>query len=201
MLGHLLKSRTRLGSADHLVSEALYLADPEGNGIEIYRDRPRGEWSFDDGELRMATEPLDLDDLLADAGGEPWSGLPAGTRMGHIHLHVSRLDAAERFYVGVLGFERMTSYRDSALFLAAGGYHHHLGLNTWLGVGAPPPPAGAAGLDHFELILPDEAALESVVARVREAGLGIERVAGGFLIQDPSANRLVLAAASADAKS
>ena len=119
------------GASDHLVSEALYLADPEGNGIELYRDRPREEWERDGGELRMATLPLDLDPLLAEAPAEPEAAIAPGTRLGHVHLQVADLRAAEAFYGGALGFEAMVRGSPGALFLAAGGYHHHVGLNTW----------------------------------------------------------------------
>src|SRR5262245_52154530 len=128
------------GFADHGVSEAIYLADPDGNGIEIYRDRPREQWPFgSDGQLQMGTLPLDVERLLNDLGKEPiwWPGLPAGTKMGHVHLHVSHLESSEQFYVNVLGFNLMQRYGHAALFVSAGGYHHHVGLNTWAGVGSP----------------------------------------------------------------
>jgi catechol 2,3-dioxygenase len=140
------------GAADHLVSEALYLADPDGLGIEIYRDLPRDSWRFNDGELAMATDPLDLDAIHDEPGAEtPWNGLEAGTVMGHVHLHVPHLDTAEAFYCGQIGFEPMVRRYPGALFVAAGGYHHHLGLNTWVGVGAPPPPENAVGLRSFTI--------------------------------------------------
>jgi catechol 2,3-dioxygenase len=135
------------GAADHLVSEALYLDDPDGLGIEIYRDRPRDTWRTSNGELAMATDPLDLQAIHDEPGAElPWQGLESGTVMGHVHLHVPHLDTAEAFYCGRIGFEPIVRRYPGALFVAAGGYHHHLGLNTWVGVGAPPPPENAAGL-------------------------------------------------------
>jgi catechol 2,3-dioxygenase len=139
------------GAADHLVSEALYLDDPDGLGIEIYRDRPRDSWRrAGTGELAMATDPLDLQAIHDEPGAEaPWTGLDAGTAIGHVHLHVPHLDAAEAFYCGRIGFEPMVRRYAGALFVAAGGYHHHLGLNTWAGVGAPPPPENAVGLRSF----------------------------------------------------
>jgi catechol 2,3-dioxygenase len=141
------------GAADHLVSEALYLDDPDGLGIEIYRDRPRDAWrSAASGELAMATDPLDLQSIHEEAGAEmPWNGLEAGTVMGHVHLHVPHLDTAEAFYCDRIGFEPMVRGYPGALFVAAGGYHHHLGLNTWIGVGAPPPPENAVGLRRFTI--------------------------------------------------
>jgi len=141
------------GASDHGVSEALYLSDPDGNGIEVYRDRPRSEWPFEGDRLSMVTERMDVDGVLDAAQGE-WMGLSAGTTMGHIHLHVADLDAAQTFYVERLGFEVTQRYGSQALFVSAGGYHHHVGLNTWAGVGAPPPPPGSVGLRYFEVIVP-----------------------------------------------
>ena len=184
------------GAADHGVSEALYLADEDGNGIEIYRDRPRAEWPFVDGQLQMGADPIDLDDLLADGEAAPHAGagLRAGTVIGHVHLHVSRLADAQRFYVDVLGFELMQRYGPSALFVSAGGYHHHIGLNTWAGVGAPPPPPGAIGLRHFDVALPGDAAVADILVRVRAADIPIESVDGGFLVRDPAGNAICLTA-------
>jgi catechol 2,3-dioxygenase len=178
------------GAADHGVSEALYLADSDGNGIEIYRDRPRTEWPYAAGQLRMGADPLDLDGLLAEARSGNGAGLAAGTVIGHVHLHVSRLAEAERFYVGVLGFDLMQRYGPSALFVSAGGYHHHIGLNTWAGVGAPPPPPGAIGLRHFDVLLPDAAALLDVEQRLTAEALPIEPAADGFIVRDPSRNAI-----------
>ena len=138
------------GASDHLVSEALYLDDPDHLGIEIYRDRPRDQWPRRNGQLAMATDPLDLDGVHEEPGAEaPWRGLDAGTIIGHVHLHVPHLDTAEAFYCGRIGFEPMVRGYPGALFVAAGGYHHHLGLNTWTGIGAPPPPQHAVGLRSF----------------------------------------------------
>src|SRR4051794_1529890 len=142
------------GAADHGVSEALYLADPDGNGIEVYRDRPRNEWPVVEGRLRMGADPLDLDALFDEGEGDAARGLAAETVIGHVHLHVSHLHESERFYVDVLGFELVQRYGPSALFVSAGGYHHHIGLNTWAGVGAPPPPPGVIGLRHFVVKMP-----------------------------------------------
>jgi catechol 2,3-dioxygenase len=181
------------GAADHGVSEALYLADEDGIGIEIYRDRPRAQWPVAAGQLRMGADPMDLEALLEEAGrADSGAGLPEPTVIGHVHLHVSQLEAAHAFYVGVLGFELMQRYGPSALFVAAGGYHHHVGLNTWAGVGAPPPPPGAIGLKHFVLMLPDEAARDAVVARLGGAGVTPEPVEGGLLIHDPAKNAMLL---------
>ena len=194
-LCRLVDTRTRLqGAADHGVSEAIYLADPDGNGIEIYRDRPRADWPAVDGRLHMTVDPFDLDALLEEADGRASSELERGTVVGHVHLHVADLAAAERFYVGVLGFDLMQRYGPSALFVSAGGYHHHIGLNTWAGVGAPPPPAGAIGLRHVTVTLPDRAALNETVERLKSAAIPVESVGNAILARDPSANAILFAA-------
>jgi len=180
------------GAADHGVSEALYLSDPDGNGIEIYRDRPRAEWPYVGGHLQMGADPLDFDNLLAEPAG-PGAGLAPGTVIGHVHLHVSRLADAERFYVDVLGFDLMQRYGPSAIFVSAGGYHHHIGLNTWAGVGAPPPPPGAIGLRHFTVKLPTEAAVADVVRRARAGGVPVDPIENGHLVRDPAGNAIRIA--------
>ena len=144
------------GASDHFVSEALYLRDPEGNGIEIYRDRPRSEWEYEpNGELRMGTVALDIDSVMAELPDGDDPGMPEGTRMGHVHLHVADLPSSESFYAGDLGLDVTVRSYAGALFLSRDGYHHHIGLNTWQGEGAPPPPEGSRGLEDFELLLPD----------------------------------------------
>lgn len=143
------------GASDHLVSEALYLEDPDGLGIEIYRDRPRAEWPMRNGQLAMATDPLDVQAVHDEPGAEAsWTGLEAATVIGHVHLHVPHLDTAEALYRGRIGFEPTVRGYPGALFVAAGGYHHHLGLNTWTGIGAPPPPEHAVGLRSFTIESP-----------------------------------------------
>ncbi len=140
------------GVADHLVSEALYLDDPDGLGIEIYRDRPRDTWRTANGELAMATDPLDVEGVANEPGAEtPWQSLDAATGIGHVHLHVPTLEAGEAFFCADVGFEPTVRRYPGALFVAAGGYHHHLGMNTWAGVGAPPPPENAVGLRSFTI--------------------------------------------------
>ena len=183
------------GVADHLVSEALYLSDPDGNGIELYRDRPRGEWSYADGQLQMATLPLDLrslaDELTAADGPQPT--VPAGTAIGHVHLQVASIPDAEAFYHGVLGFDVTTRGYPGALFVSAGGYHHHLGLNTWHSAGSGPATPGAVGLHSYEVVLPDRAELDRVLDRVRDAGLSPDsESADAAAVRDPSGNLVVL---------
>lgn len=187
----------RIGQADHLVSEALYLSDPEGNGIEIYRDRSRETWEWANGNVKMASDPLDIPGILREAENAPWQGLPPETTMGHIHLHVGDLDQARAFYCDLLGFGMAAdmSRMMRALFISAGGYHHHIGLNVWAGVGAPRPPANATGLDEYEVVLPSAAELEELVARVREAGIAVDALDGGaWRVSDPFGNRILLRA-------
>ena len=180
------------GASDHLVSEALYLSDPEGNGIELYRDRQREEWPRAGDSVEMATLPLDLDDLLAEPGGEQADeALPSGTTLGHVHLQVADLDPAEAFWVDALGLDVTARGYPGALFTSAGGYHHHVGLNTWAGVGASSPPPGARGLVRFDLVLPDTAAVEAAAERLARA-TEIERVDDGVLASDPSGNAVLV---------
>jgi catechol 2,3-dioxygenase len=143
------------GASDHLVSEAFYLDDPDGLGVELYRDRPRSEWPYKHGALVMDTVPLDVSGVLADAEG-PFDGAPDGTRIGHVHLKVSEIPKAESFYRDTVGLEITTRYGDSATFLAADGYHHHLGVNVWQSAGSSPAPPGHAGLREFVIEVPGE---------------------------------------------
>ncbi|MFD7524138.1 VOC family protein [Paenibacillus chitinolyticus] len=186
-LRSLIRSGIEVGQGDHLVSEALYLDDPDGNGIEIYADRPRETWRKDaNGHYVMATDPVDWESLLELAGEEPWSGMPAGTQIGHVHFHVTDLRAAEAFYCGLLGFEITLRFGPAALFVAAGGYHHHIGLNTWAGAGVPPAPANAAGIRWFTVVLPDNGELERILARLREGSVDAISREDGWLVTDPS---------------
>jgi len=187
------------GASDHSVSEALYLSDPDGNGIEIYRDRPREEWPRRAEELRMGVEALDLDDVLNELqhGDVQWAGLPAGTTIGHVHLHVADLHQAEVFYRDGLGFALMQRMGANAIFVSAGGYHHHVGANIWAGAGAPPPPSDAVGLEQFTILLPDRAELARTVEHLRQTGAQLEDVQTGGAApaartQDPSGNKIVL---------
>lgn len=199
-LQHIIDTKTQVqGFADHLVSEAIYLADPEGNGIEIYRDRPRQEWLYDGDQLRMGTEPLDIEGLIGEVEGSVggWGGLAPGTRIGHIHLHVSNIAEAEAFYTRVLGFDLVMRYGPSAAFFSVGGYHHHIGINTWNGEGAPQPPPGSLGLRHFVVGVEDEASLRRISDRAERVGVVITETDLGFQIHDPSANAIVLATPNA----
>ncbi|WP_018753931.1 VOC family protein [Paenibacillus sanguinis] len=185
-LRNLIKHQVPVGQGDHLVSEALYLNDPDGNGIEIYADRPRETWQKDSsGGYIMTTDPVDVDSLLTISESAAWNGLPAGTRIGHVHFHVGDLLQAEQFYTRVLGFEVTAHYGKSALFVSAGGYHHHIGLNLWAGAGAPPAPEDAVGIRYFTTTLPDTSALEAVISRLEEANVPYERELSGISLHDP----------------
>ena len=183
------------GASDHGVSEALYLADPDGNGLELYADRPREQWPRTDAGLAMVTDPLDLHGLLAELDDEPPEGAPEGTVIGHVHLHVADLEASIAFYRDVVGFELMQTFgrgrEASAGFLSAGGYHHHLGVNTWAGVGVPPAPPDAAGLHHWTVVLADDGERRALVERLRRAGIDPEERGEGVLARDPSGNAVL----------
>ena len=162
---HLHKANYPLqGSADHGVSEALYLADPDGNGIELYMDRPAEDWPVVNGQVAMTTEPLDIDDLLSEVhtGKRRDDTLRPPTHIGHIHLQISDLMRSEKFYHEILGFEVTQRSFPGALFLSLDGYHHHIGLNTWAGRGAPAPPGDSLGLDSFSILFSDQRAIERI---------------------------------------
>jgi catechol 2,3-dioxygenase len=183
-LEHLARSGIRVGASDHLVSEALYLRDPDGLGIEVYADRPRSEWRHVGGQLAMASDPLDSGALLAAAGDERWSGMPRGTVMGHVHLHVGEIDAASRFYHDALGLDRVVWSYPGALFLSAGGYHHHLGVNTWAGsVGSPTEQD--AKLLEWRILLPTADEAREAAERLVAAGHAAVRDPEGWLVNDP----------------
>ena len=187
---HLGEIGERVGAADHLVSESLYLQDPDNLGIEVYADRPRSAWRRIGRELMMATDPLDVAGLVRAAGAEPWTGLPGGTVMGHVHLHVGDLAAASAFFSAALGFDRTVWQYPGALFFGAGGYHHHLGTNTWAGRYAVPPPADEAQLLEWTIELPDAASLDAASESLVRGGYPAERdgdagVGAALLTRDP----------------
>lgn len=182
---HLSESGVRAGAGDHLVSEAFYLTDPDGLGIEVYADRPRETWRRQGRELMMATDPVDVRDLLRAAGDTPWSGMPAGTVMGHVHLHVGDTTRAAAFYGDALGFDRMVWSYPGALFFGADGYHHHVGTNTWAGPRATAPAADDAQLLSWTLELPDGAALAALATQVAASGAEVTRTNAGFETRDP----------------
>lgn len=189
-LRHLLQTEYRFGASDHDVSEALYITDPDGNGIEVYWDRPSSDWKWSNGEVAMGTDPLDGNSLLAESDGE-WNGLPAGTLMGHIHLHVADLRKTEEFYMLGLGFTIVNRF-GGALFTSTGGYHHHIGLNTWNGVGAPAPKKNSVGLNWYSLVFADEEARNKVIEKLNKIGAEATKEDGFYVITDPSGNEIHL---------
>jgi catechol 2,3-dioxygenase len=204
-LARLIALRYPNAPTDHLMTETTYLNDPEGNGIELYVDTPhRGTWFMDEGtfaardtqgRFHSGREPLDVEDVLKELGPGDTPDAPAleQTRIGHVHLHVADLDEAVHFYSGVLGFDvQGTARAFGAAFVSAGGYHHHIGLNTWLGEGAPPPPPDALGLRHFTIVLPSREELDRILERVRETGVEGEQTEDGALIHDPFGNGILL---------
>ena len=201
--------RYRNYPTDHIMTKTTYLDDPEGNGIELYAESPEdGKWSLANGEyvtrradgsLSDGREPLDLEALFSNLMDDDRLDVPAPeeTRVGHVHLHVSDVEEAVAFYHGVIGFDVMGVAKPMQMgFVSAGGYHHHIGLNTWQGAGAPPPPDDALGLRHFQVLLPDKESLRAVEERVRMNNISIEETEDGLLTRDPSQNALLLSAGS-----
>jgi catechol 2,3-dioxygenase len=192
-LRHLIKVDAPIsGFADHLVSEAIYLTDPDGHGIEIYRDRPREEWRYPGGQLKMTTDPIDLQGIAAAATDTPGHAMPDGTFVGHIHLQVANIPDTEAFYNKLIGFDVVTRYGPRATFMSANGYHHHLGGNTWAGENLAPAPAAAARLLWYEIRLPDDGALSAVAERLSAANHPFDRGEDGLWVNDPSKIRVLL---------
>jgi catechol 2,3-dioxygenase len=185
-IARLAASNVKLGAADHLVSEAIYIWDPDNNGIEIYRDRPREEWAWRGDQVQMANRPLDFEGLLAQANIEALSREPmkTGARVGHIHLEVDDLAKAKKFYGETVGFAP-TATLPGAQFLAAGGYHHHLGTNIWESRNGPPPSPNTAGISLMTFELPDEDSVQALKARLAAANVTAEANGNGFDFTDP----------------
>ena len=183
-IGHLAEIGERAGMSDHLVSEAVYLSDPDGLGIEVYADRPRDQWRHDGRQLTMATLPLDVDNVLAAAGDAPWRGMPARTVVGHVHLFVGDLERAAAFYHVGLGLDQMVWSYPGALFLSAGGYHHHLGVNTWAQGALPAGPADARLLE-WTIDLPTLADARAAIESLAGAGGDVVATSNGGTARDP----------------
>lgn len=183
-VAHLAQIGERAGASDHLVSEALYLQDPDGLGIEVYADRPRAAWRSEQRQLLMATEPLDLQDVVRAADGQPWTGMPAGTVIGHVHLHVGDIDAAAAFYHEGLGLDKVVWNYPGALFLSAGGYHHHLGVNTWA-AGAAPATDDDARLLEWAIVVSSAADATAALDSLAAGGNAVEREPDGGVARDP----------------
>ncbi len=193
LVTHFLVKGIRFAASDHLVSEALYLEDPDGNGIEIYSDRDPATWRWYGDIVAMDTIPLNLDDLMKEPeAAQPWQGVPKDTIVGHIHLHVSHLKEAEKFYTDGLGFDIVSRMGDSALFMSTNRYHHHIAVNVWNGVGAPPTPPNMVGLEHFTIVLPDEDKLEEVKLNLQAIDASFHESQGEINTTDPAGNRIKL---------
>ncbi|GAC1471787.1 MAG: catechol 2,3-dioxygenase [Ktedonobacteraceae bacterium] len=199
-LMRLVEAKWEIGQGDHLVSEALYISDPDGNGLEMYRDRPRSEWRWNNGIVQMASNPVDVYGMMEEGrrDGKPWQGLPAGTHIGHIHLQVGDIPQAEHFYHDILGFD-ITAHMPSATFLSAGGYHHHIGANTWQSRNAQPTPETAVGLQTFVITLPNQAALADVKSRLAAHNIALQEGDGEIHILDPWQNKIMLKVAPVSA--
>lgn len=190
---HIVPLGMELGASDHKVSEALYFSDPDGNGIEVYRDRDPSEWNWENEQVEMTVDPLDAEDLLSAAKGGAWNGLPEETVMGHIHLHVAHLPEVERFYTEGLGFEVVTRYGNQALFLSDAKYHHHVALNTWNGVGAPQPEPSSVGLKAYTIMISDEEKRQNMINRLQAIGSSVQAFGNQYMTEDPSGNQIILA--------
>ncbi len=192
-LAHLAEIGHYAGMSDHFVSEAVYLTDPDGLGIEVYADRPRGAWKYDERQLYMTTDHLNVDDLIGAAAGEKWSGMPPGTVLGHVHLYVGDIVKAEAFYHDALGFDKVVWSYPGALFMSAGGYHHHLGTNTWAR-GAPAATDADARLLEWEIVVPTREDAKRAAEHVRAKGYPVKEENGEWILTDPWGTNLRLMA-------
>jgi len=183
-VAHLGEIGAYAGMSDHFVSEAVYLTDPDGLGIEVYADRPRDAWRYDERQLYMTTNHLDVDDLIKSARGERWTGMPAGTVLGHVHLYVDNIAKAESFYHDALGFDKVVWSYPGALFMSAGGYHHHLGTNTWAR-GAPPATDEDARLLEWEIVVPTKKDAAEAARHVNAAAYPVKEENGEWILVDP----------------
>ncbi len=192
-IAHLAETGTYAGMSDHRVSEAVYLTDPDGLGIEVYADRPRSSWRYESRQLTMATDPLNVQDLIEAAGSEKWTGIPAGTVIGHVHLYVGDIARAEAFYHQGLGLDKVVWNYPGALFLSAGGYHHHLGTNTWA-AGASPATDDDARLLEWTVRVPSAEDAEAAARSIESAGNAVTAEGESWVATDPWGTKLRLTA-------
>lgn len=194
VLQHFIQTDARLaGASNHKFSEAIYLQDPENNGIEVYRDVDRKDWVRDEkGKLPAVSEPLDVQGLLDEADNNKWDGLPEKTVMGHVHLNVTNIPEAEEFYMNVLGFEEQTRMAHHALFISAGGYHHHIALNIWNGPNAIPSPIDATGLLHYEIVVPSAEVLDDLINSLEQHNISFIAESNRIFVKDPAGNGIVI---------
>ncbi|MBB5174298.1 VOC family protein [Texcoconibacillus texcoconensis] len=188
---HIAKVGIPVGSSDHLVSEALYFSDPDGNGIEVYSDRDPSTWEWKNDEVKMTVDPLNIPELQASHQPE-WDGLPEDTVMGHLHLHVSNLQEAEEFYTRGLGFEVVCRFGLQAVFISTGKYHHHIALNTWNGIGAPKSLEHSVGLQSFHITYPTVEEISDAVDRLTSLGVSVIKENDVYQVEDPSGNHVQL---------
>lgn len=181
-----------IGASYHGISEAIYLQDIDDNGIEVYADTPVSTWKWEKNFLETTTKPLDVEDILKKANGEVWREIPNDTIIGHIHLHVSDLDEAERFYIDGLGFDIVTKIPNQATFISTGGYHHHIAFNIWNGKDIPPPFENSVGMKYFTLRLPNQKSRHDVMDRLNSLGHEVKFENGVFIVKDPSQNEIHL---------
>ena len=180
----------RIGQGDHLISEAFYIGDPDGHGIEVYWDRPRDQWTWQEGQVKMATDPVDIDGLMREPGAQlEWTGIPEGAVLGHVHLRVNHLEQTKHFYLELLGFDLVSRF-PGALFVSVGGYHHHFGLNMWQSQGGHTAPEGSARLLSVNIKLSSTQELEQLEQRLSAAGVAFARAENSLEVADPSGNLL-----------
>lgn len=189
---HFVQGGIRFGSGDHLVSEALYLADPDGNGIEIYTDRDPDEWEWQNGEVVMTTDPVDFEGLLQEKTTGAWQGLPENTVMGHVHLQVNNLEENEKFYIGGLGFSVVNRYENAALFISNHKYHHHIALNTWAGRHVRHAEKSETGIHAYTILFPSEEVRNEKIAQLKKIGASIYEENGAYYTYDPSQIKIIL---------
>ncbi|MFC3418479.1 VOC family protein [Salinicoccus hispanicus] len=188
---HLARNNVALGAADHSVSEAIYLNDPDGNGIEVYVDRPSETWLWRGDNVQMTTEPLDFEEMSKTLRpDQKWEKMPESAIMGHLHLHVSDLSPAVIFYTTGLGLEIVSEFMGSAVFMSTSRYHHHVAVNAWNGTGVPQPEPGSVGLDTFTLAYPDQDALDAAVKRLSSLGYDVSDEDHSMISVDPSGNKV-----------